>query len=364
MKQRGKVLILILANLASLIVVLVVAELITRQVWTPPSTLSVQVTEQHPVYGWAPIPGLTGRTATIEYDYEFSHSRQGLRANKLYTSSRPTDTKRRVLFLGDSFTYGVGVGDDAGFIGLLNQQYGDTEFINTGANGYGQRQQLAILQTLGAKLQPDVTVVMFFWNDLEDNLNPEAATFELDDAGQVVRTDRVVPADFDPLALRDAAPPSHGKNDSRIWRRTWLYKLFKEGARGFRHRWFGGRPRTIRNAEQAALAWRTTESLLELMRIQSAAIGTQLIVVSIPDYDRVDARYQLKSQLPVNVEIEHELAEVCARLGITYVDLLPDLIAASSISTEPLYYATDRHLTPAGHMAVAKLLAGQLLSAQ
>lgn len=360
MKSKSNPLVVVLTNLLSLVFILVVAELIARQVWTPPSTLTVQATEQHPVYGWAPIPGLTGRTATIEYDYAFHHSRQGMRTNQLYAANRPDDTLQRVLFLGDSFTYGVGVEDDANFVSLLHQQRPRTEFINTGANGYGQRQQLAILQTLGAALKPDITVVMFFWNDLEDNLNADAAVFALSESGQVVRTDRNIAADFDPLALREAAPANDAQKDSRIWRRSWLYKLFKEGARGTRHRWFGSRPRAIQNAIQAAGAWRETESLLELLRIQTEAIASQLVVVSIPDYDLVDTRQKLKGQLPINIEIEESLAKVCARLRITYVDLLPGLTEASQSSPEPLYYATDRHLTPIGHIAVAKLLNEQL----
>ncbi len=338
----------------SLLVTLGIAELVIRIAWTPPSTLTTQPTEQHPFYGWAPRPGLAGRHATMEFDYDFHHTAQGLRGVELFTAGRPATIPHRVLFLGDSFTYGNGSPDNETFVARIDASLADTQVINTGANGYGQRQQLAILDTLGAALSPDLVIVMFFWNDVEDNFTASAPDFSVSEDGAATRTDLVVPATFDPLAHR---MDSYRVDTNERWlRRTFLYKLIKEGARGFRHRWFGGRERQIRTTQQRTAAWAVTENLLHLMHLRSREIGATLVIVSIPDYERVDPAGRLKGQRPINIDIEQELRDVCLRLDIPYLDLLPELKVRQAAATEPFYYQTDRHFTPLGNVAVADLL--------
>jgi lysophospholipase L1-like esterase len=97
------------------------------------------------------------------------------------------------------------------------------------------------------------------------------------------------------------------------------------------------------------------------MQKQTDAMGSELVIVSIPDYQRVDPDQQLKDQLPVNIEIEDPLTELSAELGIRYINLLPYLHDLQAGSDEALYYSTDRHLTPAGNQAVADALVDRLL---
>ena len=96
----------------SLLVSLFVAELILHLAWTPPSVLSTRQAEKHSVYGWAPRPGISGRHVSMEVDYDFNHTLQGLRGSTLFSAIRPEAVEKRILFLGDSFTYGIGSGDD------------------------------------------------------------------------------------------------------------------------------------------------------------------------------------------------------------------------------------------------------------
>lgn len=341
--------------LISLLTALLLAELLVRATWVPPSTLSTQATEQHPVYGWAPRPRISGRQVSAEFDYGFSHTSQGLRGSTVFSASVPAGIENRILFLGDSFTYGNGSNNDEIFVELINARMPNTEVINTGANGYGQRQQLAILDTLGEALKPDLVVLMFFWNDLEDNIKKSSPNFQVGEDGRVMRTDIQVPDDFDPLVERtdNYTPKSH----ERPLRRTYLYKLFKEGARGFRHRLFGSKKRIIQDTEQKENAWKATADFLRLIQLRSAEIGTELIVVSIPDYQLIDpSEGHLKGQKRINIEIEDALREVCDEFRIDYLDLLPELRIRRANTDSPLYYAIDRHWTPDGNAAVANIL--------
>ena len=83
----------------------------------------------------------------------------------------------RVLLLGDSFTYGLGVNDDQTFAHHLEQYLRQrnlpAEVINAGCPGKGTDYELKVFQTIGVQLHPDLTVLCFFPNDFQDNARAE-----------------------------------------------------------------------------------------------------------------------------------------------------------------------------------------------
>jgi lysophospholipase L1-like esterase len=296
----------------------------------------------------------------MEFEYNFSHTAQGFRGSHLFTAKRPDGISYRILFLGDSFTYGQGSEDSEIFVEIIRANIENSEIINSGTNGYGHRQELAVLDTLGEVVEPDLVIQMFFWNDVEDNVKRSVPEFALSETGNLMRKDIQVPADYDPLALRQATEISQASEsnvwESKVWRKTYIYKLFKEGARGFRHRAFGGRKRSIQTAEQSDEAWAVTLELLKLTKKKADDIGAKFLLVSIPDYERVTPNGALKSQLPINIETEERLSALTEELGINYFDLLPAMRERQSATDTPLYFITDRHLTPEGNAAVAEIL--------
>jgi lysophospholipase L1-like esterase len=88
----------------------------------------------------------------------------------LVDAVRTTDAGR-VAFLGDSCTYGVGVGLRESYVGrlgpLLERATGrPVELVNTGCPGYSSYQGLKMLETEILPLHPDVVTVYFGnWND-------------------------------------------------------------------------------------------------------------------------------------------------------------------------------------------------------
>ena len=105
------------------------------------------------------------------YDFSYSNNSLGFRGSREFGPKQPGDF--RILLLGDSFTYGLGVNDDQTFAFHLEQYLRQpglpAAVINAGCPGKGTDYELKLFQTLGAKLQPDVTVLCFFCNDFEDN---------------------------------------------------------------------------------------------------------------------------------------------------------------------------------------------------
>lgn len=108
--------------------------------------------------GWAGIPSLhreySGNT--------FTHNSAGMRSPELPRIKSP-DRKRLVL-LGDSQVYGVGVNDDQTIGACIDQQFGaqGIDAISLGVSGYGIDQSFLQLAGTGVDLQPDFIVFVLF----------------------------------------------------------------------------------------------------------------------------------------------------------------------------------------------------------
>lgn len=122
--------------------------------------------------GEIPVPNQIGRRRLPgNYDYTYSNNSKGFRGKKEYNYEK--NVNLRVLILGDSFAYGIGV-DDEQTVGYYLENniltfFGSVEVINASNGGKGTDYELKVFQTLGYKYQPDLTVLAFFRNDFEDN---------------------------------------------------------------------------------------------------------------------------------------------------------------------------------------------------
>src|SRR5271165_5175981 len=97
----------------------------------------------HPTRGWAVIPDVKNMTPFGKGKFVNSNSK-GLRGTAEYEYAR-TPGKQRILVLGDSFTFGTDVSDDATYSHYLESALTNTEVLNLGVQGYGQDQMLLYL---------------------------------------------------------------------------------------------------------------------------------------------------------------------------------------------------------------------------
>lgn len=94
----------------------------------------------------------------------------GFRDRREYSFDKPPNTFR-ILVLGDSVTFGHGTLDDTTYPYLLEQQLRkwrpgvNWEVWNLGVPGYNTRQELAYLEEIGPRAQPDLVIVGFYPND-------------------------------------------------------------------------------------------------------------------------------------------------------------------------------------------------------
>ena len=120
--------------------------------------------------GWRNIPNFQATTLGRPLNI----NSKGLR-DRDYPHEKPAGTFR-ILVLGDSMTWGLGVADDEMFTEVLERRFAEdgakVEVINTGVSGWGTDQQYLFLQREGLKYQPDLVLLNFYLvNDPTDNVS-------------------------------------------------------------------------------------------------------------------------------------------------------------------------------------------------
>lgn len=116
--------------------------------------------------GWAHREGVSGTLRHPDFEILVEISEQGFR-DRVYPEPRVAG-RSRMLVLGDSFAWGFGVERDEILWEILEARHPDWEIINTAVSGYGTDQQLLFLESRGLDFRPDVVVLQFHPNDVED----------------------------------------------------------------------------------------------------------------------------------------------------------------------------------------------------
>jgi lysophospholipase L1-like esterase len=103
------------------------------------------------------------------YGAEISTNSFGFR-DREYDWDNPAGRKR-IVFLGDSFTLGWGVEFDSTFSKclerMLNGADRDVEVINMGVGNYNTTMEVELFKLKGLDLNPDMVILMYFINDPE-----------------------------------------------------------------------------------------------------------------------------------------------------------------------------------------------------
>lgn len=127
-----------------------------------------------PEIGFVLTPELDGRSHNPEWDVAVHTNRIGLREREL---PPPAPGERRLLILGDSFTFGLGVEVEQAFPrrveALLRHDDPslDLTVVNAGVPGYGTRHELAWWRRIDPAVDADALLLaVFLGNDFYDNV--------------------------------------------------------------------------------------------------------------------------------------------------------------------------------------------------
>ena len=120
-------------------------------------------------YGWIPRKGAG---SAVDGSWVSVNAR-GYRGRELALPS--TDDRTRVVVLGDSIAFGLGVSDDETFSSRLDARDNGIEVANLAVQGYGPGQELLVLSHEALRYEPDVVVLAFCAaNDFADAVLPLA----------------------------------------------------------------------------------------------------------------------------------------------------------------------------------------------
>ena len=89
-------------------------------------------------FGWYDlVPGFLGESRYGKSYFYVKTDKNGFRINHLKDNSiyDKEPLKEKIFFIGDSFTFGVGMDWEDGFVGILNKQF-NFKVVNAGVNSY------------------------------------------------------------------------------------------------------------------------------------------------------------------------------------------------------------------------------------
>lgn len=290
----------------------------------------------HPRLGWDLVPGARDRHTTDEFDVVLEISPQGLRESRVYPPT-PEPGRARVVVLGDSFTFGHGVEEAAGWSARVEEALaswrGGVDVVNLAVTGYGTDQQLLRLRERGADFAPDLVVLAIFEgnvfrNHRTDYLGYPKPKFRINLNG----------LDDALLELTNVPVPERLIDDRSLVERTRLWSLV--GARGVdlvEHLGYGE-------------AWPLTQAIVANLYSTARRQGASFVAVLIPKDQAVEGTGLRRRLHEVTLA---EIRGLFAFFEIPVLDLTPALVEAAGVDG-PLYFAQDGHWTPAGHAAAAE----------
>ena len=343
-----------------------------------------------PDAGWRCYPNLDTRYILPEsFNVRVRCNSQGLRDSEKRFAKPPGI--RRIVVLGDSFMWGYGVENEEMFSAVLQDLISGSETVNFGVNGYSTVQELVRLEIEGLRYEPDVTVLVFVWNDLEDN-------FDDKHGGRPV----AVLEEDNSLRIANRPVRRHWKSPLKQWFRHHSH-LFRFGEYNiellklkFRDNQRAdlsipeitapGVAFAAENDKKTArmkfsmtdiyappgpeidFAWKAIEVLLGRIKQLTTKEGGRLVVVYAASLEAVDRGIFVKlirkfGQDPDSMAFNwdrpsNRLGEVCAALDIPYVNLNP--VFRQQFKKTELFLKKNPHWSMAGHRLAAQTVAKKI----
>ena len=316
-----------------------------------------------------------GRLATVDFDTRVHINSLGYRGGD-FTIARTG--ARRVLVIGDSFTFGWGVNDEdtypARLQRLLAEQASGTgiEVINAGfAACYSPDTYYLYLKTEGLALQPDLIVVgLFVGNDLDSRFAFENEWTEKDADGLPTRIRNVDSHVVDNYFVSRHVPFRYRVpvlSRSHVFQG--LFDIWWELAPKIKS-WVPGSVAAtvyaqspgdegvpyvyrLQYAERTEAVFKRVQTLMAAMHRLAAGKGIPIYFMVIPEGAQMSR--DAYRNAPADIEKpQKELARFFKAEGVKYLDLLPGL--REKAAGRALYFPHDGHWNVLGN----ELAAGQL----
>jgi len=308
----------------------------------PSLNAAAQAYVADPDLPFKPAPGsrLTGRSPTDEFDFDYAHNSLGFRDTE-HALAKPAGWFR-IAAVGDSFTYGAAVPFAQTYLvqleTMLNARgssHPSVEILKLGIVRYFPEPERLVLEHYALQYSPDLILVGFVPNDVIDTaLGIDAIQTDAEGRLRTRESKELGPLGiflFEHSHLFRIVLSRYVA--SRVQRRTPIHLEEIYRADGFHEK-----------------DWRRVEDEFGRMRDAANRAGAKLAIIYIP---------MLEAWAPQHAYPSERLATWSARNGVSFIDTLPPLRAAS-LAGVSVYYVRDGHCTPQGYAIIAQTIAAEL----
>ena len=279
-----------------------------------------------------------------EFSVDYQVSDEGFRDEAIHSVAKP-DSVRRILLLGDSFTWGAGVAYDGIWPVVFERRcLADglrLDIVKAGVSGFDTRQEVLYLERLLPLYKPDMVVLAFLPNDLFTNL-PIADNGSIDAARALEQDSLLVRGQEDKGSRFELVTLLKRFLISNDGLYTTLY--FNTGRSGN-----FTLPMDNRLREQVTV----TKQLLARAFRFCRSNKTPLIVVSIPQEIQVLVKARNERPKGIDVDfIDEEFSAFAHDSSFAWIPVLPELAARYASGPGDLFFRLDGHLNGEGNAAV------------
>ncbi|MDP8298565.1 MAG: SGNH/GDSL hydrolase family protein [Candidatus Tantalella remota] len=287
-----------------------------------------------------------------QFDVAFSTNSAGFRGDEDVILS-PGDGAFRILFIGDSFTFGWGVSDEETYAYRLSESlkklYPDKniEMLNAAVYGYDIVQYREVLKRY-LQYSPDV-IFLGFCLENDFNITPlKSDTGDVEDSIRVEKND---------IAYHVREFINHLHLVAMV--RDRLYITFPKIRNLMLSMGINNKRDIFLKKYTPALekSLNKTEKILIEMNSAAKERGAEFIVVLIPLKEQIYCREEINASAEYDVDRPNAaLKEILERNNIRFADTLPGLLKKSVITGDRLYFDIDPHWTKHGHAEAAEIL--------
>jgi len=302
-----------------------------------------QIHRPSPIFGWELVPGASGFGRAGTY---ININHDGFRDSE-HSPDKNTSVFR-IMVIGDSFTFGMGVNLEDTYAKRLEQlvnQTGKTaEVINCGVIGYSMWQYLETLKRKVIPYKPDLVILGLFIDDIPASIPPYKHLKNW--------------SGTNPYGQDASGVLSHSyvwnffKNLNRIFETKYRYRRGYKYLKGIEERKEATGPAHPETSWYKIMYGKLEEqtyrdfsnTLKEFVRTCEEA-NTQVLIALIPDAAQLHE--------PERQAVNGFVAKTCREIGVPFVDVTKRLEREENPRTLYLF-PIDAHTSPKGHRLIAE----------
>ncbi len=340
--------------------------------------------DRNDILGWVPKPG---KIIEITPEFEAIYDINKYNMNDKAIEESLEISKIKIMAIGDSHTFAVGVSSDEAWPNALEQILfkGDIRsgtVYNCGVSGYNLGQYLLRIRQMKAILKPHILLIGFcLASDVYDLMPPQKngfvfgdnvgrVYFDLDKYGNLIEKRELAGKEIEispyssmSLLMKIRTTLRHSAFFRRFKRSRFLiWAVFNMGPQ-ISSIWMG--PSTalkINLDDESKFRWQLTEALIREISVEAKEDNISVVLVNIPYLPQIYDNIWKGSFGKFPKEYDRWIAgrrleDICSKSEIYYVDTTPKFVDEARKKKKWFHYKFDAHPTAEGHRIIAETVA-------